>query len=129
MNKIEYLTELMKNDVELINIAEKDVEAMELKLIVELKNAEEKCDAYAEMYEDDEGLVMSAYIEYEQIRSPLTELEFALNDLKINLLDHYELLLIEKKALSDELHNALRASRYNIVKLDETVNLIKGVLI
>ena len=129
MNKIEYLTELMKRDVESIVSAEEDVKHMELKLIVELKKAEEKCDAYEEMYEDDEGLIMSAYTEYEKIRNPITQLESLVQDFKISLIDHYEQLLIEKEVYNDELRKSLAVAKYNVVKMDETVNLIKGVLI
>ena len=129
MNKVEYLTELMKRDVESIVSAEEDVKHMELKLIVELKKAEEKCDAYEEMYEDDEGLIMSAYTEYEKVRNPITQLESLVQDFKISLIDHYEQLLIEKEVYNDEIRKSLAVAKYNVVKMDETVNLIKGVLI
>ena len=129
MKKTEYLTELMKKDIQLIAIAEKDVRDMELKLGDELKKAEEKCDSYEEMYEDDDGLIMSAYIEYERIRSPLTELESVLSDFKRSLIDHYEQLLIEKRAYNSEIGIALSNSKINVVKMDETVEIIKGVLI
>ena len=129
MNRAEYLTELMKKDVESIVLAEEDVKDMELKLIVELKKAEEKCDAYEEMYEDDEGLIMSAYTEYEKVRSPITQLESLVQDFKISLIDHYEQLLIEKSAYNEEIRKALVTAKYNVVKMDETVEIIKGVLI
>ena len=129
MKKTEYLTELMKKDIQLIAIAEKDVRDMELKLGDELKKAEEKCDSYEEMYEGDDGLIMSAYIEYERIRSPLTELESVLSDFKRSLIDHYEQLLIEKRAYNNEIGMALSNSNINVVKMDETVEIIKGVLI
>lgn len=129
MKKTEYLTELMKKDIQLIAIAEKDVRDMELKLGDELKKAEEKCDSYEEMYEGDDGLIMSAYIEYERIRSPLTELESVLSDFKRSLIDHYEQLLIEKRAYNNEIGIALSNSKINVVKMDETVEIIKGVLI
>ena len=129
MDKSEYLTELMKKDVESIVLAEEDVKHMELKLIVELKKAEEKCDAYEEMYEGDDGLIMSAYTEYEKIRNPITQLESLVQDFKISLIDHYEQLLIEKNAYDEELRKSLALAKYNVVKMDETVNLIKGVLI
>lgn len=129
MKKTEYLTELMKKDIQLIAIAEKDVRDMELKLGDELKKAEEKCDSYEEMYEGDDGLIMSAYIEYERIRSPLTELESVLSDFKRSLIDHYEQLLIEKRAYNNEIGMALSNSKINVVKMDETVEIIKGVLI
>lgn len=129
MKKTEYLTELMKKDIQLIAIAEKDVRDMELKLGDELKKAEEKCDSYEEMYEGDDGLIMSAYIEYERIRSPLTELESVLSDFKRSLIDHYEQLLIEKRAYNSEIGMALSNSNINVVKMDETVEIIKGVLI
>ena len=129
MKKTEYLTELMKKDIQLIAIAEKDVRDMELKLGDELKKAEEKCDSYEEMYEGDDGLIMSAYIEYERIRSPLTELESVLSDFKRSLIDHYEQLLIEKRAYNNEIGMALSNSKINVVKMDETVEIIRGVLI
>ena len=129
MKKTEYLTELMKKDIQLIAIAEKDVRDMELKLGDELKKAEEKCDSYEEMYEGDDGLIMSAYIEYERIRSPLTELESVLSDFKRSLIDHYEQLLIEKRAYNNEIGIALSNSKINVVKMDETVEIIRGVLI
>ena len=66
MNRIEYLIELIKRDVEQVKIAEEDVQAMRLRLLVELKRLEEKCEMYEEMYEDDNDLAMSAYIEYVQ---------------------------------------------------------------
>ena len=129
MKRTEYLVELMKKDVQLIAIAEKDVRDMELKLGDELKKAEEKCDLYEEMYEDDDELIMSAYIEYERIRSPLTDLESVLSDFKRSLIDHYEQLLIEKRAYNNEIGMALINSKINVVKMDETVEIIKGVLI
>lgn len=129
MNRAEYLTELMRRDVELINIAEKDVQQMKLNLCVELKKAEEKCDSYEEMYENDEGLIMSAYREYESVRSPITQLEALLQDFKISLIDHYEQLLVEKQADTIEIREALAKSKYSVVKMDETVEIIKGVLI
>lgn len=64
MNKVEYLIELIKRDVEQVKIAEEYVQAMKLRLLVDLKRLEEKCEMYEEMYEDDNDLVMSAYIDY-----------------------------------------------------------------
>ena len=75
MNKVEYLIELIKRDVEQVKIAEEDVQAMKLRLLVDLKRLEEKCEMYEEMYEDDNDLVMSAYIDYEHARQPLTQLK------------------------------------------------------
>ena len=129
MNRAEYITELMKKDVELIGIAQRDVNQMKLDIGEKLKRAEEKCDSYEEMYEGDDGLIMTAYIEYESIRSPLTELESILYDFKRNLIDHYEQLLIEKRAYNTEIGVALTNSKMNVIKLDETVEIIKGVLI
>ena len=129
MNRAEYLTELMKNDVKLICIAEKDVKQMKSNIGDELKKAEEKCDSYEEMYEDDNGLIMSAYTEYEKVRSPLTQLEALLQDFKLSLIDHYEQLLIEKRAYNTEISQALATAKYNVTKMDETVEIIKGVLI
>ena len=129
MNGAEYITELMKKDVELIGIAQRDVNQMKLDIGEELKRAEEKCDSYEEIYEGDDGLIMTAYIEYESIRSPLTELESILYDFKRNLIDHYEQLLIEKRAYNTEIGVALTNSKMNVIKLDETVEIIKGVLI
>ena len=129
MNRVEYLTELMKNDVKLICIAEKDVKQMKENIGADLKKAEEKCDSYEELYEDDDGLIMSAYIEYENVRSPLTQLEALLHDFKLSLIDHYEQLLVEKRADTIEIREALAKSKYNVVKMDETVEIIKGVLI
>lgn len=129
MNRTEYLTELMKNDVNLICIAEKDVKQMKENIGDELKRAEEKCDTYEELYENDEGLIMSAYIEYENVRSPLTQLESLLHDFKLSLIDHYEQLLIEKRVFNPEIQQSLVTAKYNVVKMDETVEIIKGVLI
>ena len=129
MNRAEYLTELMKNDVKLICIAEKDVKQMKSNVGDELKKAEEKCDSYEEMYENDNGLIMSAYTEYEKVRSPLTQLEALLQDFKLSLIDHYEQLLIEKRAYNSEISQALATAKYNVTKMDETVEIIKGVLI
>ena len=129
MNRAEYLTELMKRDVELINIAEKDVKQMKKNIGADLKKAEEKCDSYEEMYKDDDGMIMTAYIEYEKVRSPLTQLEALLDDFKRCLIDHYEQLLIEKRAYNIEISEALAKSKYNVAKRDETVEIIKGVLI
>ena len=129
MNRVEYLTELMKKDVKLIVIAEKDVNQMKKDIGDELKQAEEKCDTYEEMYEGDNELIMTAYIEYENVRSPLTDLESILCDFKRSLIDHYEQLLIEKRAYNNEIGKALSISKYNVTKLDETVEIIKGVLI
>ena len=129
MNKIDKLTELMKNDVRLICIAEKDVEQMKINIGEDLKRAEEKCDSYEEMYEGDEGLIMTAYDEYEQVRSPLTQLEALLRECKINLIEHYEQLLIEKQVYNHGIGNSLNKSKKNLLKMDETVELIKGVLI
>ena len=129
MNLTEYLTELIKNDVKLICIAEKDVKQMKSNIGAELKKAEEKCDSYEEMYEDDNGLIMSAYTEYEKVRSPLTQLEALLQDFKLSLIDHYEQLLIEKRAYNTEISQALATAKYNVTKMDETVEIIKGVLI
>ena len=129
MNRVEYLTELMKKDVKLIVIAEKDVNQMKKDIGDELKRAEEKCDTYEEMYEGDNELIMTAYIEYENVRSPLTDLESILCDFKRSLIDHYEQLLIEKRAYNNEIGKALSISKYNVTKLDETVEIIKGVLI
>ncbi|MBR0369677.1 MAG: hypothetical protein IJH63_02995 [Methanobrevibacter sp.] len=129
MNRVEYLTELMKKDVKLIVIAEKDVNQMKKDIGDELKRAEEKCDTYEEMYEGDNELIMTAYIEYENVRSPLTDLESILCDFKRSLIDHYEQLLIEKRAYNNEIGKALSISKYNVTKMDETVEIIKGVLI
>ena len=129
MNRTEYLTELMKNDVKLICIAEKDVKQMKSNIGDELKKAEEKCDSYEEMYEDDNGLIMSAYTEYENVRSPLTQLEALLQDFKLSFIDDYEQLLIEKRAYNTEISQALATAKYNVTKMDETVEIIKGVLI
>lgn len=129
MNRVDYLTELMKNDVKLICIAEKDVEKMKLDIGEELQKAEEKCDSYEELYEGDDGLIMSAYTEYENVRSPLTQLEALLQDFKLSLINHYEQLLIEKQAYDQEISEALAKSKYNVIKMDETVEIIKGVLI
>ena len=129
MNRVEYLTELMKKDVKLIVIAEKDVNQMKKDIGDEIKRAEEKCDTYEEMYEGDNELIMTAYIEYENVRSPLTDLESILCDFKRSLIDHYEQLLIEKRAYNNEIGKALSISKYNVTKMDETVEIIKGVLI
>ena len=129
MNRVEYLTELMKKDVKLIVIAEKDVNQMKKDIGDELKRAEEKCDTYEEMYEGDNELIMTAYIEYENVRSPLTDLESILCDFKRSLIDHYEQLLIEKRAYNNEIGKALSISKHNVTKMDETVEIIKGVLI
>ena len=129
MNRVEYLTELMKKDVKLIVIAEKDVNQMKKDIGDELKRAEEKCDTYEEMYEGDNELIMTAYIEYENVRSPLTDLESILCDFKRSLIDHYEQLLIEKRAYNNEIGRTLSISKYNVTKMDETVEIIKGVLI
>ena len=129
MNRVEYLLELMKTDVKLINIAERDVLEMKKAIGDDLKKAEEKCDSYEEMYEGDDGLIMSAYTEYENVRSPLTLLESVLSDFKLSLIDHYEQLLIEKRAYNNEIGKALTISKYNVTKMDETVEIIKGVLI
>ena len=129
MNRVEYLTELMKRDVELIAIAEKDVKQMKINIGDQLKKAEEKCESYEEMYEGDDGLIMTAYTEYENVRSPLTQLEALLQDFKLSLIDHYEQLLIEKRAYNTQIGEALSKSKYNVTKMDETVEIIKGVLI
>ena len=129
MNRAEYLTELMKRDVELINIAEKDVKAMKLSIEADLKKAEEKCDSYEEMYEGDDGMIMTAYTEYEQVRSPLTQLEALLDDFKRELISHYEQLLMEKRVYNNIIGEALAKSKYNVTMMDETVEIIKGVLI
>ena len=129
MNRAEYLMEIMKKDVENIVLTEKDIFSKKLELIVDLKKAEEKCDSYEEMYEGDEALIMTAYNEYENVRSPLTQLESLLNDFKRSLIDHYEQFLIEKSAYTDEIREALVKSKYNVTKMDETVEIIKGVLI
>ena len=129
MNRAEYITELMKKDVELIGIAQRDVNQMKLAIEDDLKKAEEKCDSYEELYENDEGLIMSAYREYESVRSPLTQLEALLQDFKISLIDHYEQLLVEKQVDTIEIREALAKSKYSVVKMDETVEIIKGVLI
>ena len=129
MNRVEYLTELMKRDVELIAIAEKDVKQMKINIGDQLKKAEEKCESYEEMYEGDDGLIMTAYTEYENVRSPLTQLEALLDDFKRSLINHYEQLLIEKRAYNTQIGKALSKSKYNVTKMDETVEIIKGVLI
>ena len=129
MNRVEYLTELMKRDVELIAIAEKDVKQMKINIGDQLKKAEEKCESYEEMYKGDDGLIMTAYTEYENVRSPLTQLEALLDDFKRSLINHYEQLLIEKRAYNTQIGEALSKSKYNVTKMDETVEIIKGVLI
>ena len=129
MNKAEYLTELMKRDVEMINLTEKDIKSKHLKIIVELKEAERKCEEYEKMYEGDDNRIMPAYIEYEKIRMPVTELEALLTDFKRNLIDHYEQLLIEKQVFTPEIEISLSKSRNNVLKLNETVEIIKGVLV
>ena len=63
------------------------------------------------------------------LRSPLTELESVLSDFKRSLIDHYEQLLIEKRAYNNAIGMALTNSKINVVKMDETVEIIKGVLI
>ena len=97
MNRIEYLVELIKRDVEQIKIAEEEINGMKLRLIVELKSAEEKCEMCDEMYEEDNDLVMSAYIELERVREPITRLESQSRAYKLCFIDHYEELLKEKK--------------------------------
>ena len=129
MNKVEGLLELMKRDVKLILIAEKDVEAMKLNLEDDLKKAEEKCDSYEEMYKDDLEIIMGVYEEYEAVRGPLTQLEELLRDFKINLINHYERLLIEKELYNQGIANSLNRSKKNLLKMDDTVEIIKGVLI
>lgn len=129
MNKIEYLLELIKRDVEMICGKEEDIKSIKLELCVDLKNAEEKCDLYEEMYEEDNQLIMSAYIEYENIRNPLTRLEQESQAYKLCLIDHYEELLREKNAFDEDISQALNTAKYNAVKLDEVVELIKRVLI
>ena len=129
MNRAEYLIELIKRDVELIQLKEKDIEAMKLKLIVELKSAEEKCEMYEEMYEEDNDLVMSAYIELERVKEPITRLETESRAYKLCLIDHYEELLKEKKQFDNLMRKSLNVAKYNAVKLDEVVEIIKGVLI
>lgn len=129
MNKVEGLLELMKRDVKLILIAEKDVEAMKFNLEDDLKKAEEKCDFYEEMYKDDLETIMWVYEEYEAVRSPLTQLEEILRDFKINLINHYEQLLIEKEVYNQGIANSLNRSKKNLLKMDDTVEIIKGVLI
>ena len=129
MNKVEGLLELMKRDVKLILIAEKDVEAMKFNLEDDLKKAEEKCDFYEEMYKDDLETIMWVYEEYEAVRSPLTQLEEILGDFKINLINHYGQLLIEKQVYNQGIANSLNRSKKNLLKMDDTVEIIKGVLI
>ena len=80
-------------------MAENDVKKMNLKLIGDLKRAEEKRDSFEEMYGCDDERVMSAYIEYEHIRSSLTELEALFRDFKLTLIVHYTDLLFEKMSL------------------------------
>ena len=128
MSRADEILDLMRIDIGLIEIAQKDVNEMKNLLEDDLKKAEEKCELYEEMYEDDTNLVMSAYNEYEEIRSPLTFLESLLNDFKIILIEHYEQLLIEKDACDVETSKVLSKSKYNVIKMDETVEIIKGVL-
>lgn len=127
MNRIEYLIELIKRDVEQVKIAEEDVQAMRLRLLVDLKRLEEKCEMYEEMYEDDNDLVTSAYIEYERARQPLTELEEAAKAHKLILIDHYEEFLKEKSDLDADIGKSLNMAKYNVCKMDEVVEMIKGV--
>ena len=127
MNRIEYLIELIKRDVEQAKIAEEDVQAMRLRLLVDLKRLEEKCEMYEEMYEDDNDLVTSAYIEYERARQPLTELEEAAKAHKLILIDHYEEFLKEKSDLDADIGKSLNMAKYNVCKMDEVVEMIKGV--
>lgn len=129
MNRAEYLIELIKRDVELIQLHEKDIEDMKLKLLVELKTAEEKCEMYEEMYDEDSDLVMSAYIELERVREPITRLETESRAYKLSLIDHYEELLKEKKEFDNIVSKSLNCAKYNVVKMDEVVDMIKGVLI
>ena len=102
---------------------------MKINIGDQLKKAEEKCESYEEMYEGDDGLIMTAYTEYENVRSPLTQLEALLDDFKRSLINHYEQLLIEKRAYNTQIGEALSKSKYNVTKMDETVEIIKGVLI
>ena len=127
MNRIEYLIELIKRDVEQVKIAEEDVQAMRLRLLVDLKRLEEKCEMYEEMYEDDNDLVTSAYIEYERARQPLTELEEAAKAHKLILIDHYEEFLKEKSDLDADIGKSLNMAKYNVCKMEEVVEMIKGV--
>ena len=127
MNKVEYLIELIKRDVEQVKIAEEDVQAMKLRLLVDLKRLEEKCEMYEEMYEDDNDLVTSAYIEYERARQPLTQLEDVAKAHKLILIDHYEEFLKEKKEFDADISKSLNIAKYNVCKMDEVVEMIKGV--
>ena len=127
MNRIEYLIELIKRDVEQVKIAEEDVQAMRLRLLVELKRLEEKCEMYEEMYEDDNDLAMSAYIEYERARQPLTQLEDSAKAHKLILIDHYEEFLKEKSDFDADIGKSLNMAKYNVYKMDEVVEMIKGV--
>lgn len=127
MNRVEYLIELIKRDVEQIKITEEDIKAMELKLIVELKAAEEKCEMYEEMYEDDEGLIISAFKEYENIRAPITHLEHQSRVYKLSLIDHYEELLKEKEEFDEDISKSLSIAKYNVSRLEEVVEMIKEV--
>ena len=128
MNRAYEILHLMRIDLGLIEKAQNDVNEMTNLLEDELKKAEEKCELYEEMYEDDTNLVMSAYEEYEEIRSPLTFYESILNDFKVILIEHYEQLLIEKDVYDVETSMILSKSKYNLVKMNETVEIIKGVL-
>lgn len=127
MNKVEYLIELIKRDVEQVKIAEEDVQAMRLRLLVDLKRLEEKCEMYEEMYEDDNDMVMSAYMEYERARQPLTQLEETAKAHKLILIDHYEEFLKEKKEFDTDISKSLNIAKYNVCKMEEVVEMIKGV--
>ena len=127
MNKVEYLIELIKRDVEQVKIAEEDVQAMKLRLLVDLKRLEEKCEMYEKMYEDDNDLVMSAYIDYERARQPLTQLEDVAKAHKLILIDHYEEFLKEKKEFDADISKSLNMAKYNVCKMEEVVEMIKGV--
>ena len=102
---------------------------MKFNLEDDLKKAEEKCDFYEEMYKDDLETIMWVYEEYEAVRSPLTQLEEILRDFKINLINHYEQLLIEKEVYNQGIANSLNRSKKNLLKMDDTVEIIKWVLI
>lgn len=71
---------------------------------------------------------MSAYIELERVREPISRLESESRAYKLCLIDHYEELLKEKKEFDCSISKTLNVAKYNVTKMDEVVEMIKEVI-
>ena len=124
MNKIEYMQLVICRDLENIKDTQRLIKDKNLELINELIDAGNDIDVCEEEFGSDDERTIKSYMDYEIIRKPITELESQLLDFKKDFINHYESFLEETNQNID-----LNPIKTNLVKLDETIEAIKTILI